>query len=182
VFATTLDIAKETGQGKFRKDLLYRLRSHHIRIPPLRERVGDLAALVDHFLDKASKAVGKTRPTAPRELLPLLRSYPFPGNIRELEGLIFDAVVRHQSRVLSLGSFRTAMGERAVSAAEKGGGSCAAEGENLFGGCQTLPTLKEAGNLLIEESLRRSKGNQDAAARLLGLTRTALNRRLNRKP
>ncbi len=74
------------------------------------------------------------------------------------------------------------MGERAVSAAEKGAGSCTAEGENLFGACQTLPTLREAGNLLIEESLRRSKGNQDAAARLLGLTRTALNRRLNRKP
>jgi DNA-binding NtrC family response regulator len=182
VFATNLDIARETGEGKFRKDLLYRLRSHHIRIPPLRERLGDLPALVDHFLDKAARAVGKSRPTAPKELLPLLRSYPFPGNIRELEGLIFDAVVRHQSRVLSLGSFRAAMGERAESAAEKGGASCTEEGDNLFGSCQTLPTLKEAGSLLIEESLRRANGNQDAAARLLGLTRTALNRRLNRKP
>jgi len=182
VFATNLDIARETGEGKFRKDLLYRLRSHHIRIPPLRERLGDLPVLVDHFLDKASKAVGKSRPTAPRELLPLLRSYSFPGNIRELEGLIFDAVVRHQSRVLSLASFRNAMGERAAGTAEKGAGSCTSDDDTLFAGCQTLPTLKEAANLLIEESLRRSKGNQDAAARLIGLTRTALNRRINRKP
>jgi transcriptional regulator of aromatic amino acid metabolism len=74
IFATNIDIAKET---RFRKDLLYRLRSHHIRIPPLRERTGDLPALVDHFLDKASQAVGKKRPTVPRELLPLVRGYSF---------------------------------------------------------------------------------------------------------
>ena len=79
VFATNLDVAKETGEGRFRKDLLYRLRSHHIRIPALRERPGDLPALVDHFMDKASRAVGKSRPTVPRELVPLLRSYAFPG-------------------------------------------------------------------------------------------------------
>jgi transcriptional regulator with GAF, ATPase, and Fis domain len=181
VFATNIDIARGIGEGKFRKDLLYRLRSHHIRIPPLRERTGDLPALVDHFFDKASRAVGKTRPTVPKELLPLLRGYAFPGNIRELEGLIFDAVVRHQSRVLSLSSFRNAIGERAADSVERTM-SCTAEGGNLFEACQALPTLKEANSLLIEESLRRSGGNQDAAARLLGLTRTALNRRLNRKP
>jgi DNA-binding NtrC family response regulator len=181
VFATNIDIARGIGEGKFRKDLLYRLRSHHIRIPPLRERTGDLPALVDHFFDNASRAVGKTRPTVPKELLPLLRGYAFPGNIRELEGLIFDAVVRHQSRVLSLSSFRNAIGERAADSVERTM-SCTAEGGNLFEACQALPTLKEANSLLIEESLRRSGGNQDAAARLLGLTRTALNRRLNRKP
>ena len=182
VFATNLDVSKETGEGKFRKDLLYRLRSHHIRIPPLRERTGDLPALVEHFLDKASRAVGKSRPTAPRELIPLLRSYQFPGNIRELEGLIFDAVVRHQSKVLSLLSFRAAIGERSSSPTDRKGESCGPDDENLFGACQEIPTLKEANRLLIEESLRRAEGNQDAAARLLGLTRTALNRRLNRKP
>ncbi len=182
VFATNLDVSKESGEGKFRKDLLYRLRSHHIRIPPLRERAGDLPALVEHFLDKAARTVGKSRPTAPRELIPLLRSYQFPGNIRELEGLIFDAVVRHQSKVLSLSSFRAAIGERSASPADRQAESCGPGDENLFSACQEIPTLKEANRLLIEESLRRAEGNQDAAARLLGLTRTALNRRLNRKP
>jgi two-component system nitrogen regulation response regulator GlnG len=180
VFATNLDIARETGEGRFRKDLLYRLRSHHIRLPPLRERAGDLPALVDHFFVKACKAVGKSQPTIPKELLPLLRSYAFPGNIRELEGLIFDAVVRHQSRVLSLASFRSAIGHEAEASPEKG--SCTDKEENIYRGCETLPRLKEAGSLLIEEALRRSGGNQDAAARMVGLTRTALNRRLNRKP
>jgi DNA-binding NtrC family response regulator len=180
VFATNLDVAKETGEGKFRKDLLYRLRSHHIRIPPLRERTGDLPALIDHFLDKASQAVGRSRPTVPRELVPLLRSYPFPGNIRELEGMIFDAVVRHQSKILSLASFRAAIGERSQGPKDRTSDSCG-DDENMFAPCQRLPTLKEANQLLIEESLKRAGGNQDAAARLLGLTRTALNRRLNRK-
>jgi DNA-binding NtrC family response regulator len=180
VFATNIDIARETGEGRFRKDLLYRLRSHHIRIPPLRERPGDLPALVDHFLDKAARAVGKPRPAVPRELLPLLRGYEFPGNIRELEGLVFDAVVRHQSHVLSLASFRNAIGERTLSPREKQAGSCGSD--NLFEPCQVLPTLKEANRLLIEEALKRTEGNQDSAARMVGLTRTALNRRLNRKP
>ncbi len=182
VFATNLDVAKATHDGKFRRDLLYRLRSHHIGIPPMRERSADLELLVDHFFDKASKVVGKSRPSVPRELLPLLKAYSFPGNIRELEGMIYDAVVRHDSRILSLESFRAAIGERTGSSAETLEGACAEEGENPFFSCQSLPTLKEANRLLIEESLRRAEGNQATAARLLGLTRTALNRRLNRNP
>jgi len=182
VFATNLDVAKATDDGKFRKDLLYRLRSHHISIPPLRERPRDLELLVDHFFDKAAKVVGKPRPAVPRELFPLLRAYAFPGNIRELEGMIFDAVVRHQSRVLSLDSFREAIGERVGALQASPQGACAEAAENPFSSCGSLPTLKEANRLLIEESLRRSDGNQATAARLLGLTRTALNRRLNRSP
>jgi len=182
VFATNLDVAKATNEGKLRKDLLYRLRSHHIRIPPLRERRADLELLVDHFFDKASKVVGKNRPAVPRELLPVLRSYAFPGNIRELEGMIFDAVVRHESRVLSLDSFRAAIGERSGAAVEGPGGACAEDGQNPFSSCQTLPTLREASRQLIEEALRRAEGNQSVAARQVGLTRTALNRRLNRNP
>ncbi|HTP58877.1 MAG TPA: helix-turn-helix domain-containing protein, partial [Spirochaetia bacterium] len=106
----------------------------------------------------------------------------FPGNIRELEGMIFDAVVRHQSWVLSLDSFRAAIGERSGSPAESPQGACGDEGENPFATCQSLPTLREANRFLIEESLRRADGNQATAARLLGLSRTALNRRLNRNP
>jgi len=179
VFATNLDIAKAMGDGKFRKDLSYRLRSHHIRIPPLRERPADLPILLDHFFQKAAKVVGKDQPAVPGELLPLLRSYSFPGNIRELEGMVFDAVVRHQSHTLSLESFRAAIGERSGSSTDA---SCNDEGENLFNSCQSLPTLKEANRLLIEEALRRADGNQATAARQIGLTRTALNRRLNRNP
>ncbi|HTO21741.1 MAG TPA: sigma-54 dependent transcriptional regulator [Spirochaetia bacterium] len=182
VFATNLDVAKETTAGRFRKDLLYRLRSHQVRIPALRERTGDLPMLVDHFLESAAKAVGKSRPTAPKELVSLLRTYAFPGNVRELEGMVYDALVRHKSRILSLESFRAAIGEgegTSASATDQAG-ACAEGGENPFASCAELPTLKEADGLLIAEALHRADGNQASAARLLGLTRTALNRRLNR--
>jgi DNA-binding NtrC family response regulator len=178
VFATNLALDKATEVGKLRKDLLYRLRSHHFRIPPLRERLDDLGVLVDHFVSKASRALAKNRPRVPNEVIPLLKSYSFPGNIRELEGMIFDAVVRHRSRTLSLESFRLAIEERSISAGdavEKGG-----IGESVFSIFPSLPTLKEAAEMLIEEALRRSDMNQTVAARQLGLTRKALNKRLNR--
>jgi len=181
VFATNLDVAKATGEGKFRKDLLYRLKSHHIQIPPLRARGPDLPLLLDHFFEKAANAVGKPRPTVPRELVALLRAHPFPGNVRELEGMVYDAVVRHTSRTLSLASFREAIGPagQGVSGKEEAHGNA---DENLYAGVETLPTLKESGRLLVEEALRRAEGNQSAAAHMLGITRTALNRRLNRNP
>ncbi|HTZ50479.1 MAG TPA: sigma-54 dependent transcriptional regulator [Spirochaetia bacterium] len=180
VFASNVDMSRGATQGRFRKDLLYRLQSHQVRIPPLRERMDDLPALVDHFFDKACTALNKKRPAVPRELLTLLRSYSFPGNVRELEGIVFDAVVRHKSHVLSLASFREAIGRPGKE--EKAAGSAPEAGGNPFETLEKLPTIKQAVSLLIEESLRRAEGNQDAAARLLGLTRSALNKRLNRNP
>jgi DNA-binding NtrC family response regulator len=181
VFATNIDVSEATKQGRFRKDLLYRLKSHHIRIPRLQERKDDLELLVDHFFDKASKELGRNRPSAPRELISLLRSYSFPGNIRELEGMVFDAVVRHQSRTLSLQSFRAAIGERAeLDSQPTGEGEHPNAIEGLFSNCEILPTLQEASNLLIQEALHRAADNQATAAQLLGITRTALNKRLNR--
>jgi two-component system nitrogen regulation response regulator GlnG len=178
IFASNVDPAKGANQSGFRKDLLYRLQSHTIRIPPLRERMGDLPALLDHFFDKASEALGKKRPSVPKELTALLRGYSFPGNIRELEGMIFDAVVRHKSRMLSLESFKQAMGGPNEESPEPV--SATTCGENLFEELRRLPTIKQVTALLIEEALRRSEGNQEAAARSLGLSRSALSKRLTR--
>ena len=178
VFASNVDMSKGTSQGRFRKDLLYRLQSHHIRVPPLRERMDDLPALVDHFFDKACKALNKKRPAVPKELLRLLRNYSFPGNVRELEGMVFDAVVRHKSHILSLASFREIIGPPVEEKSEAG---AVAEGRgNPFETLQKLPTIKQAVAMLIEDSLRRAEGNQDTAARQLGLSRSALSKRLNR--
>ena len=178
IFASNVDPSRGGSQGGFRKDLLYRLQSHTIRIPPLRERMDDLPALLDHFFDKACKSLGKKRPSIPKELPTLLKSYSFPGNIRELEGMVVDAVVRHKSRILSLVSFRQAMG----SLIEDGLGTATATTDegNPFEEAQMLPTIRQATASLIEEALRRSEGNQEAAARMLGLSRSALSKRLNR--
>ena len=96
--------------------------------------------------------------------------------------MVYDAIVRHTSGVLSLEHFATILGERAhvPSAVAKGDGLEVASGEELFSSMQRLPHLQETIDALIEEALRRSEGNQTAAAKLLGMTRSALNKRLNR--
>jgi transcriptional regulator with PAS, ATPase and Fis domain len=180
IVATNCDITQLARQGKFRKDLFYRLRGHHIHIPPLRERKDDLPLLVNYFLEKSAQALQKPTPTPPVALYSLLKNYSFPGNVRELEAMIHDAVTRHQSGMLSLKSFKEAMDFEQVSDDEYGSEieSAAEALSELFP--DRLPTLKEAENCLIEEAMRRADGNQGIAAGILGLTRQALNKRLVR--
>ena len=182
VFATNKNLEEISALGEFRTDLYYRLRSHRIHIPPLRDRPGDLPLLVDVLLDKAAMELNKKKPTPPKELYELLSVYDFPGNIRELEGMIFDAVVRHESGVLSTKHLRTAMGNplpmqaiHTPTVPEPG------ENEtNLYANFGQLPALKDATESLIDEAMRRANSNQTLAAKMLGMTRTALNKRLNR--
>jgi transcriptional regulator with PAS, ATPase and Fis domain len=179
VVATNADLGQLIGQGKFRKDLFYRLRSHHLHIPPLRERRDDIRLLLNYFLDKSAQALNKPVPTAPAALYSLLKNYPFPGNVRELEGMIHDAVARHGGGILSLKSFREAMGhEQTLLEDQLPGDLAVASLAELFP--DRLPTLKEAEHYLIAEALRRADSNQGLAAGLLGITRQALNKRLVR--
>jgi len=179
VFATNKNLEAESSSGSFRADLFYRLRSHRVHIPALRDRIDDLPFLVDHLLETAAREIGKKTPTPPEELYRQLSVYDFPGNIRELEGMIYDAVVRHESGVLSLDHIREMMiGERPAVSDEKL--QPVNEEDNLFSSLPQLPELKTATEMLIEEAMRRANSNQTIAARLLGMTRTALNKRLNR--
>ena len=180
IVATHRDIESMQATNDFRQDLYYRLKTHHIPIPPLRERKADIPYLTDHFIGRAAKILGKKRPTVPKELYLLLNNYPFPGNVRELEGLIFDALSLHSSGVLSLESIR-----KRISQAQGGKNSRAAhDGDNrtddLLAIPAQFPTMEEAEGFLIDEALRRAEGNQTIAADLLGLSRRALNNRLRR--
>ncbi len=85
-----------------------------MHLPPPRERMEDLAPLLDHCLEEASQSFGKKKPTLPPEILTLLSVYHFPGNVRELRSMVFDAVAQHQSGVLSLESFRRALKNRSA--------------------------------------------------------------------
>ena len=109
VCATHHSLPKLLTAGEFRTDLFFRLQAHHVHIPPLRERMEDLASLLDHCLEEAAQSFGKKKPTPPPEIVTLLSVYHFPGNVRELRSMVFDAVAQHQSGVLSLESFRRAL-------------------------------------------------------------------------
>jgi two-component system nitrogen regulation response regulator GlnG len=180
VVATNRDVVQDVQAGTFRKDLYYRLRAHHIQLPPLRERREDLALLVNYCLAKAAAALHKPVPTAPLALYQLLHTYAFPGNVRELEAMVFDAVARHQGGTLSLQAFKDAMGTGRSLLAGEPLSAPAPPSRNPWD-VEPLPTLKEAEDALITAALRHADGNQGVAAGLLGLSRQALNKRLRRR-
>ncbi len=182
IVATHRDIKAMQAGNTFRQDLYYRLKSHHIVIPPLRERKIDLPYLVDHFITKASNILGKKRPAVPKELYTLLSNYPFPGNVRELEGMIFDAISLHNSGILSLESIRKKIMDYNQDRNTTPFNSVVSKGQKdeLINFPGRFPTLKETEDSLIAEALKRARGNQTIAAELLGMSRRALNNRLRR--
>jgi transcriptional regulator with GAF, ATPase, and Fis domain len=179
ILATQQDLETLMAQGRFRRDLYYRMRTHYIRVPPLRERKDDLPLLVSFFLQEAARDLNKPIPNYPPELITLLAAYHFPGNIRELRAMVFEAASNHKSRLLSLEVFRRHIDEtRGLTASlplplETGELTC-------FSSFLQLPTLKECQQLLIREAMRRSNDNQSVAAHLLGVTPQALNALLKR--
>ena len=177
VVATNKDLQLLQDSGNFRKDLYYRLCGHHVHIPPLRERHEDIPLLTAYFLEKTSVSLDKKKPTPPAELLNLLSSYHFPGNIRELQSMIADAVTYHKSGKLSLDVFKTRI-KQTHPQPETGSTETPRDDNRLITFSSQLPTLKQAEKVLISEALKRSGGNQAVAALNLGISRQALNRRL----
>jgi DNA-binding NtrC family response regulator len=96
--------------SRLRRDLYFRLRSYHVRIPPLRERLGDLPLLVNHIVREAAQDLGKQPPVVPERLYRALGRYDFPGNIRELRAMVFDSVARHTAGPLPVDPFIESMG------------------------------------------------------------------------
>jgi DNA-binding NtrC family response regulator len=180
VCATHRSLEGPDSRARFRRDLYYRLSGHRVHLLPLRERKEDIPLLVESFLVEAAQAEGKRKPTPPAELYTLLSTYDFPGNIRELRMMVFDAVLRHTGGVLSLESFRRTVGTREPSPAVESSAGATAGPPLLFSGLPRLPTLKEAVDQLVAEALTRARDNQGIAASLLGITRQALNKRLVR--
>lgn len=183
VVATLRDLESMQKTGEFRRDLYYRLQTHRVHIPPLRERMDDLPMLLHHFLESAARDLKKAKPTPPPGLLDLLAAYPFPGNIRELESMVFDAVSNHRGRVLSIELFKSHIARNRDLAALPVPAPVdghAADRSGLYGALPGLPTLKEATQSLIDEALRRANQNQAVAAGLLGIAPSSLNKRLKR--
>jgi len=145
-------------------------------MPSLRERTDDIPLLVRHFLEKSAAALQKKVPTPPKELYELLATYSFPGNVRELESMIHDAVSIHVAKMLSLDSFKLHI----TRAQENLKDITEGEPENslpvIFG--EKLPTIKQATRMLATEAMKRANGNQTLAANMLGISRQALSKRI----
>jgi DNA-binding NtrC family response regulator len=160
VSATNVDIRNEVAEGRFREDLLYRLNTVEIHLPPLRDRAEDIPALAMHFLQRQAGKYGKRKLLGlEREAVQALLEHAWPGNIRELEHAIERAVlmaVGPQVRAEDLGL--------------RGRGDGAARLEEM--------TLEEAEKYLIQKALSRYQSNVSRAADALGLSRSALYRRL----
>lgn len=179
VAATNRDLRALATEGKFRNDLYYRLYTHQVTIPPLRERLEDIQLLLEHFLDDAARTMNKKKPVYPEELITLLSTYDFPGNVRELKAMVFDAVARYQSGVLSMDRFREVVGDRPSPP-----GFAVLQIESVVDALKVvlhrLPKVSEVEGYLINEAMKQAKGNQGIAASLIGLSRQTLNKRLQK--
>ena len=175
IAATNRDPEQEMSEGRLRQDLLYRLNAVTLYLPPLRERREDILPLARHFAERAARS--GTRPVGfSREAVRLLKNYDWPGNIRELENAIVraaalcDRIIRPE-----------ALPDRVRSFSEPAKAPAAlAESQSVNGDIEELLTLAELENRHIRRVLARTGGNKQAAARILGIDRTTLQRKIER--
>ncbi|MCP3940220.1 MAG: sigma-54-dependent Fis family transcriptional regulator, partial [Desulfobacteraceae bacterium] len=104
--STNLDLWALEKKGRFRKDLIYRLSIHSFTLPPLRERLLDLPLLLDRFVCHAATELGKSIPDISQNLIAHMETYPFEGNIRELNSMVYDAVSRYKKGSFTLDLFK----------------------------------------------------------------------------
>lgn len=179
IAATNRDLRSMADKGIFRQDLYYRLCTHQVHLPALASRKGDLPALLKHFTMEAAASMGKESPACSAELCHYLGTYEFPGNIRELKAMTYDAVAQHTKGMLSKSCFLQAMAAHRPATAsltpDSGISELAADKDGR------MPTLKEAEAILIRKALELADGNQGVAARYLGITRQGLNKIIHRR-
>ena len=172
IVSTNKDLGLLTGTGDFRKDLYYRLSSHQIKIPPLRDRIEDIPLLLNHFIKDAAESSGKKKPVPSTELMTLLPKLSFPGNIREFQGQVYTAVARHESGPLTIQHFQAFNDKSIVKP------FLSRKCERIAAGFMDgFPTMMEIEDYMINKAMEISRGNKSAAASLLGITRQALNKR-----
>jgi two-component system nitrogen regulation response regulator GlnG len=184
IAATNADLEKLVEEGRFRKDLYFRLNVFTIRLPPLRERGEDVRLLLDHYLRVYGQELGKPVLQVAPESIAALEAYGWPGNVRELQSVVKQSLLRMQGSVL-LPDFlpATITGRAPVETTREGGDApavgfdwdafvaarIAAGSESLYAEC-----LENMEREVLVRVLRRTGGNQVQAARILGITRGSL--------
>jgi DNA-binding NtrC family response regulator len=170
IAATNRDLEREVMEGRFREDLYYRLKVVTLRIPPLRERPGDLQQLSDHFLGIFCSEHGKPTKRLSPEALEMLARYPWPGNVRELRNVMESVVVFHQGEVVQPADLPMEVRESTAL-------SVAAGGPVQAVGVETR-TMADIERQAILETLARTGGHRAKAADMLGIGLRTLQRKL----
>jgi len=164
ICATNNNIHEDVSKGNFRQDLLYRINTVEIHLPPLRERTGDIQLLADHFLKIYSKKYRKSIRNVQSSALKKLNQYKWPGNVRELQHAIERAVIMSEGTALGPEDF--------ILSAERPSGT----GEFDFDSYN----LEDIEKAIINKVMKQNQGNVTQAATQLGLTRTSLYRRMEK--
>src|SRR6266853_1148687 len=159
ISATNADIHAEAAAGKFRQDLLFRLNTVELRLPPLRERREDIPLLAGHFGRRHATRYRKRISGFAADAMQALRTYPWPGNVRELDHTIERAVLMAEE---------TSVRTRDLGLASEANGATPLD----------QMSLEDVERVLIQKALARVGGNVSDAAKALGLSRSALYRRL----
>jgi two-component system response regulator HydG len=183
--ATNRDLAAMVEQGRFRKDLYFRLNVVNLRIPPLRDRRGDIATLAMHFLGRMQNESGVERNFSD-DMLRVMSEYDWPGNVRELENAIERACALSSGPVLHMGDLPTQlqdfrMQQGPVFAADEDderGLDRAISGTAGGGGKGGIVSIAEMEKKAILGTIRQLKGDKLMAAKLLGIGKTTLYRKL----
>jgi len=163
IVATNRNLESLVRQGKFRKDLYYRINVIQLPLPPLRERKEDIPLLVDHFITRFNQLQGKNVIGVSEEILPLLMAHDYPGNVRELENILEHAFV-----LCSGGMIEPKHLPESIDATEESGPPSAG----------SAITVKEMERIMILDALRRNDWNRKAAARELGLHKSTFFRKI----
>jgi len=167
IAATNRDLEAETRAGRFRSDLFYRLNVVHIALPPLRARGDDVVLLIEHFVQHFSREYQVAPKRVAPDAMARLRAHGWPGNIRELQNAIERAFALSAADTITLDDLPAALRDDAVPPLDAPDGAA-------------LPTLGEAERRLIAAALRHSGGNKNEAARLLGIDRQRLYRKIEK--
>ena len=180
VCATNRDLEAEVKAGKFREDLYFRINVVTIKLPPLRDRPGDIPILVAHFLAKLGRRDGRAPAAMSAEALQVLAGYPWPGNVRELENAIDRAVAVAKDGVILPSDLPPEIGQRrrpGTLAGDTPGLTPPSKGGSII---DDRPTLGELERRYIDLVLTECGGNKKKAAERLGIDRRTLYRALER--
>jgi two-component system, NtrC family, response regulator PilR len=177
ISATNKNLAQEVMEGRFREDLFYRLNVIEIKVPPLRERKGDLKALAQHFLDKYSREMGKEIKKLSSYAVDLMNKYDFPGNVRELENLMERSVALTSTNIILPESLALSVHKRRWIEGVEGKRY---DLDDVAKGIALDVVLREIEYAYLQKGLEVADGNKNRAAELLGITFRSFRHRLGK--